>query len=121
MKKFCVLPIVLTALAVSASAQKSPYAGRWDLTVTPQTGSPFPQWMEITEKEGKLEGRFQPRGGAWQPLAAAKVDSGHLILNLNAPANGPATTWDFTAAGDKLTGVQKRGDTAGPQIAGVRA
>ena len=122
MKKFCVLPILLTALAVSASAQKSPYAGRWDLTVTPQTGSPFPQWMEITEKDGKLEGRFQPRGGAWRPLAAAKADSGHLILTLaEATPRGPATTWDFTAAGDKLTGVEKRGETAGPQIAGVRA
>src|ERR1039458_3055601 len=82
MKTFYVLPILLAALATSASAQKSPYAGRWDLTVTPQTGSPFPQWMEITEKDGKLEGRFQPRGGAWRPLAAAKVDSGHLILTL---------------------------------------
>src|SRR5674476_1223439 len=78
MKKFCVLPILLTALAVSASAQKSPYAGRWDLTVTPQTGNPFPQWMEITEKDGKLEGRFQPRGGAWRPLVACRRHSGCL-------------------------------------------
>ena len=122
MKRFYFLPIILVALAASASAQKSPYAGRWDLTVTPQTGNPFPQWMELTEKDGKLEGRFQPRGGAWRPLAAAKVDDGHLILTLAAAtANGPATTWDFTAAGDTLTGVEKRGETAGPRIAGVRA
>ena len=122
MKKFCFLPILLFALAVSASAQKSPYAGRWDLTITPQTGNPFPQWMELTEKDGKLEGRFQPRGGAWRPLVAAKVDNGHLILTLaEATTRGPATTWDFTGAGDKLTGIEKRGDTAGPSIAGVRA
>jgi hypothetical protein len=122
MKKFCFLPILLVALAASAPAQKSPYPGRWDLTVTPQSGNPFPQWMEITEKDGKLDGRFQPRGGAWRPLVTAKVDSGHLLLTLaEATARGPATTWDFTAAGDKLTGVEKRGETAGPQIAGVRA
>jgi hypothetical protein len=122
MKKSCFLPVLLAALAVSASAQKSPYAGRWDLTVTPQTGNPFPQWMEITEKDGKLDGRFQPRGGAWRPLVAAKVDNGHLILTLaEATTRGPATTWDFTAAGDKLAGVEKRGDAAGPSIAGVRA
>src|SRR5450759_5287774 len=122
MKKSCVVPILLAALAVSASAQKSPYAGRWDLTVTPQSGNPFPQWMEITEKDGKLEGRFQPRGGAWQPLVAANAEGGHLILTLaQATATRPATTWDFTAAGDKLTGAEKRGETAGPQIAGVRA
>src|ERR1017187_9713767 len=122
MKRFYFLPIILVALAASASAQKSPYAGRWDLTVTPQTGNPFPQWMELTEKDGKLEGRFQPRGGAWRPLAAAKVDDGHLILTLAAAtANGAATTWDFTAAGDTLTGVRERGETAGTRIAGVRA
>ncbi len=78
--------------------------------------------MEITEKDGKLDGRFQPRGGAWKPLVAAKVDSGHLLLTLaEATPRGPATTWDFTGAGDKLSGVEKHGETAGPQIAGVRA
>jgi hypothetical protein len=122
MKTFFVLPLLLAAMAASAPAQKSPYAGRWDLTVTPQTGTPFPQWMEIIEKDGKLEGRAQPRGGAWRPLVAAKVDNGHLILTLaEATARGPATTWDFTAAGDNLTGVEKRGEASGPSIAGVRA
>ena len=105
MKKSCFLPVLLAALAVSASAQKSPYAGRWDLTVTPPSGNPFPQWMEITEKDGKLDGRFQPRGGAWRPLVAAKVDNGHLILTLaEATTRGPATTWDFTAAGRQTHG-----------------
>ena len=90
--------------------------------MTPQSGNPYPQWMEITEKDGKLDGRFQPRGGAWKPLVAAKVDSGHLLLTLaEATPRGPATTWDFTGAGDKLSGVEKHGETAGPQIAGVRA
>src|ERR1035437_10748665 len=102
MKTFYVLPILLAALATSASAQKSPYAGRWDLTVTPQTGSAFPQWMEITEKDGKLEGRFQPRGGAWRPLAAAQGGSGHLILTLaETTPRGPAPTRGLTPAGRK--------------------
>src|ERR1019366_9627439 len=90
MKTFYVLPILLAALATSASAQKSPYAGRWDLTVTPQTGSPFPQWMEITEKDGKLEGRFQPRGGAWGPPGAPQGGRGHLIFTPpQRPPPGP--------------------------------
>ncbi len=122
MNKFCFLPLLLVAVAASAPAQKSPFAGRWDLTVTPQSGTSYPQWMEITEKDGKLDGRFQPRGGAWKPLVAAKVDSGHLLLTLaEATPRGPATSWDFTGAGDKLSGVEKHGETAGPQIAGVRA
>jgi hypothetical protein len=125
MKKFCVLPLLWFALAASAFAQKSAfYAGRWDVTVRPQSGDPYPQWMEITEKDGSLEGRFQPRGGAWLPLAAAKADDhGHLMLTLTAPPSGPPTTWVFTAAasGAKLSGVEKRGDTAGAQIVAVRA
>ncbi len=122
MNKFYFLPLLLVAVAASAPAQKSPFAGRWDLTVTPQSGNPYPQWMEITEKDGKLDGRVQPRGGAWKPLVAAKVDSGHLLLILaEATPRGPATTWDFTGAGDKLSGVEKHGETAGPQIAAVRA
>ncbi len=122
MNKFYFLPLLLVAVAASAPAQKGPFAGRWDLTVTPQTGNPYPQWMEITEKDGKLDGRFQPRGGAWKPFVAAKLDSGHLLLTLaEATPRGPATTWDLTGAGDKLSGVEKHGETAGPQIAGVRA
>lgn len=124
MKKFCFVPILLVAMAASATAQKSPFAGRWDLTLTPQSGNPYPQWMEITEKDGKLEGRVQPRGGAWKPFGAndIKVEGAHLILTVaGATQRGPATTWDFTAAGDKLSGVEKRGDTAGPSIAAARA
>jgi len=98
------------------------FTGRWDLTLTPQTGNPYPQWMELTEKDGKLEGRVQPRGGAWHPITELKVANGHLVMTVEAAGRrGPEVTWDFTASGDKLTGVEKRGDAAGPSIAGVHA
>ena len=126
MKKFF-LPTLLVAFlgsqATTAFAQKSPFVGRWDLVLTPANGNPYPQWMEITETDGKLEGRAQPRGGAWKPLVAAKVENSHLILTISAATDRvPAVTWDYTAAGaDKLTGVEKRGETAGPSIAAMRA
>ena len=56
---------LLLALPLAAQDAK-PFLGRWDITVTPTTGAPFPQWLEVEEKDGKIEGRFQPRGGAWQ-------------------------------------------------------
>ena len=108
----------------AASAQNTPFVGRWDLTLTPQDGAPYPQWMEITENNGKLEGRYQPRGGAWRPLTAAKVEGNRLILALTLTEGAqrvPEMTWEFSGSGDRLTGVEKRGDTAGPSIAGVRA
>jgi hypothetical protein len=121
MKKFYFLPVVCLLL-VPAFAQKNPFVGRWDLNLTPQTGAAYPQWMEVVEKDGKVDGRIQPRGGAVRPMVAAKVDGGHLIVTVaEATPRAPLTTWDLTVDGDKLSGVEKRGDTAGPQIAGVRA
>jgi hypothetical protein len=111
------LLVVISAVAQDAK----PYLGRWDITVTPAEGNPFPQWMDLTEKDAKIEGRYQPRGGAWQPIAGAKVENGHLIVNLTAAGRGPATSWDFTGGGKSLTGVQKRGDVEGPKVAAVRA
>ena len=120
MKKLLVLAALSGALLL---AQKSPFAGRWDLTLTPQTGNPYPQWMEVTEKDGKLAGRLQPRGGAWKEMSSVKADAGHLIVAVQAATQrGPEITWDFTAADkNKLTGVEKRGDAAGPTIAAMRA
>ena len=68
-------------LVVSAVAQNAkPFLGRWDITVTPATGNPYPQWLEVTEKDGKIEGRVQPRGGAWRTFTGATVENGHLIV-----------------------------------------
>ena len=63
--KILIVPILATALALTAAAQDvKEFLGRWDMTVTPATGNPYPQWMELTENGGKIEGRVQPRGGA---------------------------------------------------------
>jgi hypothetical protein len=121
MKKLSCLPMLCLLLA-PAYAQKNPFAGRWDLNLTPQSGNPYPQWMEIVETDGKVDGRIQPRGGAVRPIVTAKIDGGHLIITVaEATTRGPATTWDLTVAGDKVSGIEKRGENAGPQIAGVRS
>ena len=121
MKKTLFLLALICAWTIPGFGQKNPFLGRWDLTITPQTGTAYPGWMEITEKEGKVEGRYQPRGGAWRPLAAAKVDGNHLLATIQAAGRGPEVVWDLNAAGGKITGVEKRGDAAGPSIAGVPA
>src|ERR1043166_7209015 len=109
-------------LVASAFAQDAkPYLGRWDITVTPPQGAPYAGWMELTQKDGKLEGRYQPRGGEWKPFAAAVVENGHLVATLAATAPPPAVTWDFTASGNSLSGMQKRGDAEGPKLTAVRA
>ncbi len=113
-----------TALAPTVSAQGArEFLGRWDVTVTPADGKSYPQWMELTDDGGKIEGRVQPRGGAWHTITDAKVESGKLIVVVQDAGSGPAMSWELTAAdGDKLAGIEKRGDAAdGSTIAGVKA
>jgi hypothetical protein len=100
---------------------KNPFLGRWDLTLTSPRAA-WPQWMEIVQKDGKLDGRIQPRGGAVRPIVDAKVEGEHLIVTVQkATDRAPEQTWDLTVAGDKLTGEQKQGTNTDTKIAGVRA
>jgi hypothetical protein len=119
----CVAVSVLTLAAFAPAQDIKSFLGRWDMTVTPATGNLWPQWMELIEKEGRVEGRVQPRGGGWHPILGAKIDSGKLIVAVSAASQrGPAVTWELTSAGnDKISGVEKRGDTEGPSLSGVRA
>jgi Domain of Unknown Function (DUF1080) len=119
--------ILATVLASTVAAQDTKtFLGRWDMTLTPASGKPYPQWMELTDNGGKIEGRYQPRGGAWRPIAGAHIESGKLIVTLEearpASPNSAATTWEITSPGaGKLTGIEKRGDVDGPTLAGVQA
>jgi hypothetical protein len=126
MKRFVIF-LIAGALAVPAFAQSSskPFLGRWDFTVT-NGNRTWPQWMELLDNGGKLEGRIQPQGGAARPIVAAKVEDGHLIITLSAASerNGksiPEVLWDLTAAGDKLSGVQKQGENTNTKLEAVRA
>jgi len=92
------------------------------MTVTPANGKPYPQWIELTENDGKIEGRVQPRGGAWRPIAGAHMESGKLIVDVG-PAGPSAMSWELTSpSAGKLTGIEKHGDAAdGIALAGVKA
>jgi hypothetical protein len=124
-KSKILLASLLAAAAVSTvSAQDSkPFLGRWDLTVTPASGKSYAQWIELKENGGKLEGRVQPRGGAWHPIAGAHMQSDKLIVDLGDSGTGPAMSWELSApASGKLNGIEKRGDAAdGLTIAGAKA
>jgi len=115
--------ILTIALASTAFAQDTKaFLGRWDMTVKPATGSPYPQWMELTDDGGKIDGRVQPRGGAWHPIAGAHVESGKLIVDVGQAGHGSAIVWELTSpSAGKLTGVEKRGDAEGPMLTGVKA
>jgi len=115
--------LLIFALTISAFAQsKNPFVGRWDLTLTSPRGT-WPQWMEIVEKDGKLDGRVQPRGGAVRPIVTiSSAGDSRLLITVQAATDRAATiTWELSASADKLTGTQKQGENADTTIAGVRA
>ncbi|HTX37758.1 MAG TPA: DUF1080 domain-containing protein [Bryobacteraceae bacterium] len=113
--------LMMLALAGAAQSQTgNPFLGRWDLTVTSPRGTAI-QWMEIVEKDGKLDGRIQPGGGAVRPIVAAKLEGQHLLITVSAAGRGPEVDWDLTMDGSKIAGTQKRGDVSDTTIVGVRA
>jgi len=120
MRRFTIGLIILAALLAPAFAQKgSPFVGRWDFNITTPGGTRA-SWLGVTEKDGNLEVWYQPTGGNVYEVKDFKVEGSHLILTLTAAAgNRPALTWELNANGDKLTGVQKRGDYS-IELTGVR-
>ena len=74
--------ILAFALTLPAFPQaKNPFLGRWDLNLT-NARETWPQWMEIVQKDGKIDGRIQPRGGAVRPIVDAKVEGDHLLITV---------------------------------------
>lgn len=130
MKSHLLLLILAAALPATAqvravpkqgSAEPLPFVGRWDLTVTTPRNS-YPDWLEVTGPNGDLKARYQPQGGASQPIRAVKVDAGRLILTISpAAGNRPEQVWEMTVDGDRISGVQKSGDTETAKLEGVRA
>jgi hypothetical protein len=92
-----------------------PFLGRWDFSM----GELRSSWLGISEKNGALEVWYQPTGGNVFQLKDVKIDENKLILTISSGDRG-ATTWELEAAGDKLTGVQRRGQNTTP-LTGVRA
>src|SRR5438477_1720514 len=132
MKPFTVLPILVAAMVLpyaAWSATGSPFAGRWDITVTPEAGAqnttknsqaavPYPDWMEVVEREGGATVRIQPRSGGAREIKDFKLSGSHLSLDLTPPdGKGPASSWELDVKGDKLTGVQKRADASAGRVA----
>ena len=123
MPRIFVIAALAAGLTCSAAAQDAKaFLGRWDMVATPATGNPYPQWMELVEKDGKIAGRVQPRGGGWRSIEGAKVEAGKLVVAVAPAGRGPAVNWELTKSGkDALAGIEKRGDADGPKLAGVRA
>jgi hypothetical protein len=119
MKRLAAFLLAGSVCLLPALAQKatSPFAGRWDFNTGPLRAN----WLGITEKQGALDIWFQPTGGNVFQVKDFKLDGAHLTLNIEkAGGKNPGLIWELDAAGDKLTGTQKRGSNQ-LALTGVRA
>ena len=116
--------LVLAALLIAplfGQKAANPLVGRWDFNSTSPRGGLSAAWLGVTEKAGAFEVWRQPATGNVYQVKDFKVNGSHLSIVTAPAAEGrPATTWELDAAGDKLTGVEKRGETTFALI-GVRA
>ena len=111
------------ALLVPGLSQKAgqPFAGRWDLTITTPKDT-YPSWMEFTQSGGQPKVRIVGRVASVHPATDVKLDGSHLSFTTSEWFDGEIkVTWEFYAAGGKLTGAEKRADGVEGQIAGVQA
>jgi hypothetical protein len=94
---------------VAASAQ-SPFAGRWDLTITTQQGS-YPSWMEYADQGATLAIRIVGRTGSVHAVRDVKVQGSHLTFS--DPQSAGDGRWDLSLKDRKLSGRTPGGDLAG--------
>ncbi len=123
MKRFCCVLILTAAAMVPALSKKesNPFLGRWDLEVTAPNAA-YPGWMEVTEKDGALHARVQPRGGSARTAEKVSMDGSRLTLVFMPLGPKPSPmTWEANFALDRITGSQKRGDTVLAEFTGMRA
>jgi hypothetical protein len=116
MKSF-LAPITVVALILAsglAQQPQTPFLGRWDITVTTPRET-YPDWMEVSEKDGKLDAFIQPRAGGASHHSDVRVEGNHMTILLGQ------TVWELTASGDVFQGTVQRQGEAMAQLAGVRA
>ena len=108
------LSLACVIAASCLGAGNSPFAGRWDLTMTASQGT-YPDWMEFAEEGPSGVVRLVGRTGSVHPASDVKVQGSHLTFT------SPEGNWDVTASGHKLSGVLRRSNSAEVQVSGVPA
>src|ERR1700722_5280707 len=107
----CVLLPHVTLPPVSATA-RSPFAGRWDLTIAAKNGA-YPSWMEFADEGATAAIRMVDRTGSAHSVRAAKVGGSHLTFV--DPRSSGHGLWDLTVKDRKLQGRSPGGEVAGVQ------
>ena len=111
---FAIRTIPLVAIAILAAAPNSPFAGRWDLTITAPDAT-YPSWMQFADEGATPAVRIVGRTGSVHPATDVKVQGSHLSFT------SPEGAWEITAADHKLTGALSGRNGGARQLTGAPA
>jgi hypothetical protein len=81
-----VVASLVVVSVISATAQQSPFLGRWNMTGTGNDSTRV-FWLEVTESDGKLEALFLNRGGHPRPPASLTMDGDELVWEVRGGQN----------------------------------
>jgi len=104
-----VMWVVIAFLPGIANAQ-SPFAGRWDLTITTPKRV-YPSWLEYTDQGGSPAIRMVGRTGSAHAVRDARVEGSHLMFA--DPQSSGDGRWDLTVKDRKLQGRTPEGEVSG--------
>jgi hypothetical protein len=97
-------------LPYTTANARSPFAGRWDLTITTPKAS-FPSWMEYADEGGAPVIRMVGRTGSAHAVHDARIEGSHLLFV--DPQSSGGGHWDLTVSDGKLRGRSPDGEVAG--------
>jgi len=97
-------------LPIIAAGDRSPFAGRWDLTITTHKTA-FPSWIELADEGATPAIRLVGRTGSVHSVRDARMEGSHLIF-VDPQSSGDGR-WDLTVKDRKLAGRSPDGEVAG--------
>ena len=101
--------VIASLPCISANAQ-SPFAGRWDLTITTRKDS-YPSWLEFADEGATPAVRMVGRSGSVHPVRDARVQGSHLMF-VDPQSSGDGR-WDLSITDRKLAGRSPDGEVSG--------
>jgi hypothetical protein len=98
--------VMVPGIRAAAQSSISPFAGRWDLTLTNSDGS-RPSWIDVSDTNGQLKLIFVGLTDHATQLSQAEVRNGELIFVSPKGEEGFSvdTTYSLKRVGDQLTGT----------------
>ncbi len=123
----CVVSFLLVLSIIPCGSASNPadkdFLGRWDITIAPAGQARVRNcWLELTEENGTLKGRFNQGGGAVFPLQVLAIENGELKFQhqFGRPADNLQALYSARVVKGRLEGTATFGKQAPRALTGIR-